>query len=361
MGLFSGIFGRKSPGRLSHEAFWQWFMTQEQRFHAVVRSNGDMDRDFFSVMSPQLDLVRPGFLCLAGMVDEQTAELILTPDGNIPNIVFTEELVAAAPSIPGWKFTALKPAMYPTPIGIEMHGFTFDTESLFFCERLDPAYPDDIDLVIIHPQWNAQNREVIEQGVFIFLDNYLGELHFMTTIDNLSVGGPETEGERVPIAKLMDYLVWREKEFQERYDDVWQFTETNNHAVMEGRFSDGSPLIATVNQDMLQWERKPSYPWMMVVKLEYDGRDSNGMPPASAQKTMSALEDELDALEKDAACINIGRQTGNNSREIYYACKDFRLPSKTAALLQEKYAGKMAVSYDIYKDKYWRTLERFIR
>ena len=53
--------------------------------------------------------------------------------------------------------------------------------------------------------------------MFIFLDNFLGELNFVTTIDHVSViGKKDAEKELVPIGKLKDFLMWREKEFLSR-------------------------------------------------------------------------------------------------------------------------------------------------
>lgn len=66
------------------------------------------------------------------MYDDSTVELILTADGAIKNIVFVEELVEAAPKIPGWKFTSLKPALKIEDVCIDMGGYKFDRESLFF-------------------------------------------------------------------------------------------------------------------------------------------------------------------------------------------------------------------------------------
>lgn len=40
------------------------------------------------------------------MYDENTVELIITPDGDLKNIAFAEELVEAAPKLDKWKFTA---------------------------------------------------------------------------------------------------------------------------------------------------------------------------------------------------------------------------------------------------------------
>jgi hypothetical protein len=69
------------------------------------------------------------------MLDPQTAELILTPDGVVANIVFVEELVAAAPEIPGWKFTALKPASDIQQTSIGMHGHEFSQNAIILFKR----------------------------------------------------------------------------------------------------------------------------------------------------------------------------------------------------------------------------------
>jgi hypothetical protein len=57
--------------------------------------------------------------------------------------------------------------------------------------------------------------------------------------------------------------------------------------------------------------------------------------------------------------LNIGRQTAKNVREIYVACRDFRKPSKVLFEVQKKHARQLKVSYDIYKDKYWQSFNRF--
>ena len=84
------------------------------------------------------------------MLTPQTAELILTPDGIIPNIVFVEELIAAAPEIAGWKFTALKPESDIHQVGINMHGYEFNQQTLSFYFNQQAEYPDEIDLVVVH-------------------------------------------------------------------------------------------------------------------------------------------------------------------------------------------------------------------
>ena len=57
--------------------------------------------------------------------------------------------------------------------------------------------------------------------------------------------------------------------------------------------------------------------------------------------------------------LYIGRQTGDSERDIYFACKDFRKPSKVFFKMQKDNNNRFEIEYDIYKDKYWRSFERF--
>ena len=49
----------------------------------------------------------------------------------------------------------------------------------------------------------------------------------------------------------------------------------------------------------------------------------------------------------------------SGEREIYFACKDFRKPSKVFFKTQKENSEKFEIDYDIYKDKYWQSFERF--
>lgn len=85
------------------------------------------------------------------------------------------------------------------------------------------------------------------------------------------------------------------------------------------------------------------------------------MPENDTYELMNNFEDNLMLELKDSeGYLNVGRQTADNSREIYFACKDFRLPSKVLTKFQTDYSEKLNVDYDIYKDKYWQSFNRFI-
>src|SRR5689334_14764839 len=110
MNFIKKIFGNKednTPVR-SNSDFWNWFQKNERTFHNVVKKRGDIEGVFFDKLSAKLEELREGYYYLTGMLDANTVELVLTADGKIKNLVFVEELVRAAPNIPGWKFTAHK-------------------------------------------------------------------------------------------------------------------------------------------------------------------------------------------------------------------------------------------------------------
>ena len=58
--------------------------------------------------------------------------------------------------------------------------------------------------------------------------------------------------------------------------------------------------------------------------------------------------------------LNIGRETADGVRDIYFACKDFRKPSKVLEQIISNYSSELEIEYEIFKDKYWQSLERFM-
>jgi hypothetical protein len=330
-------------------------------FHKIVKDQGNIEKDFFNKLSPKLEELKEGFWYLTGMYDDNTAELVITADAVIKNIVFVEELIQAAPKIDNWKFTALKPALDIKDVSIEMSGFTFNNENLHFYANNHSDYPDEIDITIVHDEYTEESKLTITNGVYIFLDNYLGELDFVVFIDNLNVvGRDQAKHELISLDKLKDYLKWRQKEFIEKYEGVRHNTENDEYSILEAQLESGNTLIAVVNTDLLQWDSKASHPWVLSVEIPYDGSENNGMPDDHTYKLLNEIETSISEELKDyEGFLNIGRQTAKNVREIYFACKDFRKPSKILYNIQAVYANQVQISYDIYKDKYWQSFNRF--
>lgn len=362
MKILKNLLGRKANQIRSFEDFWIWFQKNERTFFDVVRTDGDIEEKFLNQISDKISKIKEGLFFLTGMYDNDTVELVVTVDGNVKDIFFVEELIHVAPKIDGWKFTTLKPALDISEFEISMEGHIFRSDKLFFYSSEHPYFPDLIDLTIVHVDYHESIKEIIINGTYIFLDNYLGELHFATAIDNISVTGKESaEKELIPIEKLKDFLIWRQKEFTEKYEGARHDTEQDSHSVLEAELESGNKLLAVINTELLKWERKVSHPWISILTIKYDGSKNNGMPNSIDYEKLANIEEELlNVLPDKEGYLYVGRQTAEGEREIYFACREFRFPSKVFHNFQKKYAGNFEIDYDIYKDKYWQSFNRFI-
>lgn len=363
MRFLKNILAPKPQPIRSYGEFWAWFLKNEKAFHKIVSTSSSerIENDFFNKLAPKLDELKEGLWYLTGMYDTHTAELIITADGVIPNIVFAEELIAAAPVIDGWKFTALKPALGIEDVSIEMQEYKFNGTNLNFYPNEDSNHPDEIDITIIHDELTEENRSVITNGIYIFLDNYLGELDFTVNVDSLAVASrDQVVRELIPINKLKEYLTWRQKEFVEKYEETKYDTRNNKGSILKAQLESGNALIASINTDLLKWDNKASHPWILTVKIPYNGSNNNGMPENKTSELLNEVEENiLHELKDTDGYLNIGRQTADGEREIYFACRDFRKPSKVLHGIQTRYKDQLDLSYDIYKDKYWQSFYRF--
>ena len=346
----------------TYTVFWSWFTQRQVPFFQSVKGGDRIEEDFFNKLTPALATVKKGLYFQAGMADDHTAELVISAEGLVENIVFAEELVAAAPPLPGWKFTALKEAVPDIEqMVINMADYESNASNIRFYPDDEAAYPDEIAIVVTHADLTEENHDTVENGTLIFLDSYLGELAFATLVDQLTIiSEQQAQQPLVPITKLRDFLTWRQKEFVEKYSGIRHETENDTYSSFTAEWEDGQPLVAIINTDLLEWDAKASHPWVVVVTIPFDGTERNGMPDSETCELLNQLEDELIAeLPDREGYLNVGRQTADGSREIYFACQEFRKPAKVLHQFQQRYAGTLDLSYSLYKDKYWRTFERF--
>jgi hypothetical protein len=360
MSFLKKIFSSKDLPVQSNEEFWLWFEQHEKRFHKTVKSGKNFETGFFNELSVKLGELRPGYFYLVGMCDTDTAELVFTPDGVVKNIVYVEELVKSAPQIAGWKFTALKTPLDMPDLSIKMGPFTFNNTNISFYYLNDPSRPDHIEIVFVYHDYDEDDPQTSSNGTLIFVDNFLGELNFITLLDTYSVIGPkDAQQELIPLEKLKDFLIWREKEFVEKYHGMRKDTELDSHAIFEATLTNGHPIIATINTDLLKWDAKASHPWILSIKASFLGNEF-GMPNQTTQDLLTIVENKLlEELRDERGYLYIGHETTNGTREIFFACKDFRKPVKVVDQIVPHY-DELNFVYELYKDKYWQTFSHFI-
>ena len=366
MSFLKNILNKKEEPIQSYQDFWNWFQKNERELFKVLKEKRDIEKNFFDKLSLKLDELREGYHFTAGIHDDDTARLTITADGSITNIVFVEELVQATPEIKGWKIVALKQPvdeerLSRDSVSIEMNGYKFGASNLHFYANEDPAHPDEIDVTVVYDDFNAEDESTITSGTHIYLEHYLGELTFATALDNINViGRSDAEKELVPILKLKDFLIWREKEFIEKYEGLRHNTENDEYAAFEAELEDGKPVFASVNTDLLAWDSKASHPWVAIIEINYNGDDESGLPDEETLNLLDDIENSItEELPDFEGYLNIGRETSNNIRAIFFACKDFRKPSKVFDKIQSMHAHQFEIDFSVYKDKYWQSFSRF--
>ena len=368
MGFLKNLFGAKDePNTIdsvritTKEEFWSWFQSRESEFAAIIRTrdSAKMEQRIFGPLSESLEQLREGIYFQMGMADDDTAELVLTPEGNPKNIAFVEELIAAAPSIHGWLFTALKKPELGTYI--EMNGLKFGVDTLKFYPIVHEDMPDLVDITFVHDQFGGGSDDTIKRGSFLFLENFLGELDFLTKVDYVSFNrAADAEKDLIPIDALPNFLDTRQALFVEKYDGVRIFTDSDPHVIMEATHESGHRLVATVNEDLLKWDKKASHPWILFVTIEYDCTHHGGLPDGETAEELNAIEDSIMAQLRDQdGYLNIGRDAAKNVRTIYFACIEFRNASKVLDRVIKDYRGKLSINYEISHDKYWQAVDHF--
>jgi len=363
MEFIKRILGKKDKKITSYNDFWNWFLNNEKTFYSILKKNKNVEKDFLDTLSNKIKDLRDGYFFETGMFDDNTAELIVTADGEITNIVFVEELVNAAPKIDGWLFTSLKPALSIENVNIEMSGYTFNESCISFFPNDNTKYPDEIDITVVHNDFNENNKSTITRGIYIFIDSLLGELNSIITVDNMVVSGTTNiKKELIPIRKLKDYLTWRQNEFIEKYEGIRHNSETDVYSTFEAKHENGNVLIALINTDLLSWDNKASHPWILRIEIKYDGENNRGMPDDNTYQLLNEIEDNISSQLKDFdGYLYIGRQTAQSVRTVYFACKDFRKPSKIMNEIIYNSSSTLEISFSIYKDKYWQSFERFCK
>ena len=367
MGFLQKLMGKHQAivlDKVVHDkdTFWAWFQMQAAAFHHAVITQEKIDTDFFDPLSASLDRMHEGIYFLAGEAEAGVAELILTADGVYRNFAFIEDLVAAAPKLPAWRFVALKPACAIDGFGINMSGLVYSDDTLHFYVREDAKCPQVVDVVMVHSDATA-TEEQLTSGVYVYLDNLLGEWVAVTQIDQMQIINQQqlpANQALQPMAELAPYLHSRHEAWQKVYGGVYYNSDQDEFASFEGEADNGQLIVGIIDSTLLAWPHKPSHPWMLTLRIAYDGSGLNGMPSKQIYQRMEEFEDALMAeLPEHEGYLNVGRETGDDIRYIYFACKQFVQATRVLERLMPQFSQEMDISYDVFQDKYWQSLQRF--
>lgn len=360
MHFLKAIFKKKNAPIKTDVDFWSWFLKKEKRFHKKLRHKKNYESIFIKKVQDKLSELRTGYYLHFNIQEKKTYELIISANSNIKNIVFVEELIASAPKLKGWKFTALKPAAYSKNYQVEAQDFLLNETTLFFQENIRTDYPDLIDISIIHTALSNTDETISPNSLKHFLKNYLGELRFIT-IDKIQVINKHQANKKlIPISELHDYLIGREKKFIEKNEKHFYNTINDNYNLSHLTLSPNIPCVVIANEKLLSWDKQSSHPWLAIMTIHYDGLHNLGMPNNEDTITINDLEDILFiSLPCKNGHVSLGSSMSENKKKLFFACKDFRYVSKVFDKFCLKYKDQFKIEYNIKNDKYWQTFEKY--
>lgn len=338
--------------------FWNWFEASEKKYRQFSNNGTEAADQLLDNLLDHLKPYDPWLKCLVGKANDGQNELIITADGDIALFTKVEALVAAAPRMAGWIFTAHKPAC-GMGISISYNDEEFNSSTLRFYPHHLEGMPDEISIVVTHPRFKASEESFFRNAAHIYLENSMGELAVALDIDELAAGPIPADIETIPIEKLPDYITWRKKEFVEKYSKLHAYPLGEEFTVLKATSEGNKPLTAIVNSQGNSYDFKPAFPWCVEISCKYVG-DSQGLPGKKQLDALQELEDAIIHLPgMQAGTLYLAAETFDNCRTLYFYASDFRQPSTTLHHFFEQHKTTFDCSFYIVKDKYWQKLQHF--
>lgn len=344
------------------DTFWGWFAKNEKQYLERLKADKEQTPEVLNEILEQVQAYHPGVYGLMGFSDDDTLEFVFTVDGIVKNIVFVEDLVAKAPQFDHWIFTCLKPQYGNYDFSINYYGFDFDKHKLKFFSKIDDNYPDEINICLTHTDYHKEeDYGVLLNGALIFLDNCLGELNTACRIDYFDLYTQDNfpQEDLIPIEKLESYLVWRETEFLQKYENSSYTFPKENFVVLEGEQND-QVIVAVINQGWNSWAYKPLFSWLIKIEIKF-GDSEEGMPTKEQLLEIQNLEDSIiENLDSEHVCV-VGRVTTEGVSTVLIYADEYKNCSRTIYhTLLNVPETQLKFDYSLSKDKYWTAVERFL-
>ena len=195
-------------------AFWNWFLANNEDYLNLnddelthVKKQKLLDQFLFHLH----DYCDKLYFEIGGWPGQEQ-ELIITADGNKDYFGFVDELIANAPVIENWQFTA-----FLQPHELDYTSNFEDVElkplEMWFLPLNSASQPKSIGLRISLPNYDAvKESEWLEAAVFRVIDTVLGEKAFALDVDHIEISSLASNPEEQGMMELKDlpaFIKWK--------------------------------------------------------------------------------------------------------------------------------------------------------
>ena len=158
------------------QKFWKWFQKNE----SMIFHFEDKQEAIFDDISEHLAKYKEGMVFEVSQEDKGKREFIISADGLKELFPAVEALKAAAPKLEHWSIVAFRPRVNDyARFKLDYAGKEFDPTNLWIYHRVEDGH---FDLIVYHPEYTDEERNVFVSGTYILLDMALGEYDVVTGI-----------------------------------------------------------------------------------------------------------------------------------------------------------------------------------
>lgn len=181
----------QNPTQARIYTFWSWLLENQ----AELAGEHSELAELLDELLEELHLVDPG---LYFEIESTTRprELVLTAEGHEELFPLVESLVASAPSLEGWEFTALKPAM-GFAFRTNYEGVEVDPQRLWFLPMLSASNESSLGLRIGIPDFYPEHERQLANAVLLIPTRRWGNAEPPRTLStSMSVSCPRNQKQR---------------------------------------------------------------------------------------------------------------------------------------------------------------------
>lgn len=200
------LFTFSGHATASDSEFWKWFLKHQSKIEAFKNANDPILDQLLEQLHKYNEHL---FLELSTNFEEK--ELVITAEGDSEQFESVRDLMAKAPKLKNWKFTAFRP---PLGFGFQTkyEGVEYDPEKLWFLPLENESNPSAVGIKIGIPSFDEKIHVHSKAAAWVILDTALGELVSAQEIQYMETGAlpsdPEKEG-YIELPELPKYLTWK--------------------------------------------------------------------------------------------------------------------------------------------------------
>jgi len=182
----------------AEQEFWDWFVGHEAELFDLDPRQGDQREKVFDELAAQLSKVHRELSFELGP-NSARREFVISGSGIRDAFPSVTSLVAAAPTLPRWQFTAFRPRRSPVNV-VEYKGRRIDPKDVQFTLLSNGKMPGVRLFITGYTEGDAAMKVI----GYLLLDEALGEYDVAARLGMIAMHSPDsrTEGDRYTLAEL---------------------------------------------------------------------------------------------------------------------------------------------------------------